>query len=185
MTISKKWSRALWAALASLLLLFSNAAPASAGTFDLTKADDARHDFYISSTLSSTQASAVRAAMAKLDAQTDMYDVEQSQLWAGTDIDARAISVYEGPNVNYYAWVNCTKMNSAGRCDRFKLTFNKRLYHPNTQSLACHEIGHTVGAGHVGSQNRYFSYSYQSCMRSGPDVRHYSIPLVEAINRYY
>lgn len=185
MRIVTRGSKAAWAGIASLLLLFSTAAPASAGTFDFAKADDARHDFYISSTLSSSQASAVRAAMANLDAQTDMYDVEKSQLWAGTDIDARALSVYEGPNTNFYAWVNCTTWNSAGRCDRFKLTFNKRLPHSNLQSLACHEIGHTVGAGHVGSENRYFSYGYQSCMRSGPDIRHYSIPLVEAINKLY
>lgn len=169
----------------ALAFAMAGAPSAGADTFDFYKADDARHDFYVSSTLSSSQASAVRAAMEKLDSQTDMYDVEQWNLWAGTDIDATALRRTSGPEAGTYAWTVCTTFNSAGRCDRFRITFNNANPHPYLRSLACHEIGHTTGAGHPGSVNRAFSYGYQSCMRSDPDVEHYSIPLVEAINRTY
>lgn len=176
---------ALAGASCVFLTLSIGANAANAAEWDSFKADDANHDFYLGSSLSTNQKNGITWAMANLDKQTDMYDTRTSTLWAGTDINAYAVNQSSGPNAGDYAWAFCNKNNSAGRCDRAHIVFNNHNPHSNLQSLACHEIGHTIGAGHMTGSNSSYAAANRTCMRGNPDVTQYSTSLVSRINSTY
>ncbi len=158
---------------------------ARADYFSPYYADDANHDFYLSSSLSTTQKNAFRLAMSYLDSETDMYDTEKTILWAGTDINAYAGTVSAGEQAGWYAWAVCNTTASANVCDRWHVVFNNHLPHSNYTALSCHEIGHTIGLDHQPGKNSDYSTANRTCMRSNPDHIDYSVHDIGHINTKY
>lgn len=161
------------------------AAPANATYFGPYYADDANHDYYRSSSLSAVQESGIGATMAMLDNTTDMYDTEQSILWAGTDVNFYAVTDSTGEEAGWYAWTECTATVSAEVCNSNDIVFNNHNPHSNYSSLACHEVGHSIGLQHQPGNNSAYTSTNRTCMRSNPDHTDYSVRDIAHINAQY
>ena len=160
-------------------------APANATYFGPYYADDANHDYYRSSSLSAVQESGIGATMAMLDNTTDMYDTEQSILWAGTDVNFYAVTDSTGEEAGWYAWTECTATVSAEVCNSNDIVFNNHNPHSNYSSLACHEVGHSIGLQHQPGNNSAYTSTNRTCMRSNPDHTDYSVRDIAHINAQY
>lgn len=117
--------------------------------------------------------------LATLDSMADDYTPTELWMWEVADQAYANVVVKEGEygQSGYAAWVNCPvtshdEMTSEGRtCTPQVLKYNRAndpiltQYYDGPESkasIACHELGHTVGLDH--------SQSAESCMLSGdPD----------------
>ncbi|MEU7860491.1 matrixin family metalloprotease [Nonomuraea sp. NPDC049141] len=193
--------RTLLPALALAAAVTMTAAPAVANGFGSGNgccpfADNSKH-WYTSETLETRTKSAAKAAMLKLDSQTDMTVAYDSTPDPSTDVEAfdRYYVDYwdldwDGSSTGYnlFAYSKCVKSippadsTQAWRCDQYEVRYDLKdidwMSTTQRQALACHEIGHTIGLDH--------STESGSCLRTGSHtVTKYGTHDVAHINGRY
>jgi len=140
-----------------------------ANDFNGPYADNSHHTYFLSAGLYASEKTGIRNAMIySLGSDTDMTVAEVAQ---GPKVDAWFFDAIKttGDEANYYAWTVCLTPMSGNKCDHFAIAFNHVNPHSNYRSLACHEIGHSVGLGHAKGKNSTRPSNKRSCLRTDPD----------------
>lgn len=134
-------------------------------------ADSGVHRVYLGYlTSASGMIAASQNAIAVYDAVTDVTAVT----WSSPDADAVLTEADRG-NSGYWAYTACTSISTYGGTDPRRWCYPQRvvfnLTHPSNwdgsppgrDTVACHELGHTLGLRHAVS-------SQSSCMRSAQTI---------------
>lgn len=160
------------------ILFVSGSGLAKADYFGKWYADSSYHDFWYSYTnLGSARYNGIRNARLYSLENTDMRTAQKSQY--STTVDVAVIMKTPNPDQRgWYAWTYCPRKVSSTRCGQHIIAFSTTVSHSNYWSLACHEIGHTVGLkdGQASTygHNSSSTSPNRSCMRSRPDWTYYS-----------
>lgn len=154
------------------------ASDAKADYFGARYADNSSHDFWYSYTnLGSARYNGVHNARIYSLEPTDISTSQVSTPTIYTDV----LVIMSNPNPSFptaYAWFTCTTTIGSDRCDQGVVYLSNTVPHSDYWSLACHEIGHSVGL--KDGQNATYGVNSssptadRSCMRSSPDHRYYS-----------
>ena len=171
--------RVAFVASAALVLVLTSSLPASANNYSgqtgitgctgLNEADNATHTFNYAD-LSAHMTSATNWARTNAVNPTDVNTSYDSTLDKLTDVVVRDRHYvdYCGNDwaqpgrAGLVGLATCDRLTSSGKCEqhtvRFNLNFTESTSVSNQRSLACHEIGHTLGLAHT---------TAASCMKQG------------------
>lgn len=167
--------------ITAVLVVIVGGVSATADYFGKWYADSRNQDFwYSSAAIGTARASAMDyARITSLAGGTVMTTSKVTQYATSTDV-AVIVDTPPPDHTNWLAWTSCTRpvSGSSTTCNQHTITFNVNSVKSSYNAIACHETGHTVGLKD-GQAVTYGDNStspevHRSCMRSNPDVAHYS-----------